>query len=417
MSDYHYEKKPWRNDQWYTSFWNFDLRAREMCHFADEIKIHDVTLRDGEQQSRVAFTKEQKIAIAEKLDEVGVHRIEAGMPAVSQDDYEAIEEMLKKNLNADIFCFARCMVSDAKLAADLGVKGVVMEIPANELIIKYGYGWETEKAIAAAVEATRYAHERGLYVVLFLIDFSRADFDYATKFIDAVNEKGYFDALACVDTLGALSPLGAYFMVRTVKERYPDKKIEFHAHDDFGIGSASTVMAAAAGADVLHTTVAAMGERAGNVSYEDVVMTLKTMFDKELGLNISKICETANFVMDLAHSPCRPNRGIIGPVISEMESGLPIGWYERIKTVDPLILFPYRFPMTGHADITYTLGKGSGAPTIKHYLTEMGLPTDNDDFVKELNKAVKNMSMMMTHSLTVEQFQKLARKIYQTYSE
>ena len=110
MSDYHYEKKPWRNDQWYTSFWNFDLRAREMCHFADEIKIHDVTLRDGEQQSRVAFTKEQKIAIAEKLDEVGVHRIEAGMPAVSQDDYEAIEEMLKKNLNADIFCFARCMV-------------------------------------------------------------------------------------------------------------------------------------------------------------------------------------------------------------------------------------------------------------------------------------------------------------------
>lgn len=66
--------------------------------------------------------------------------------------------------------------------------------------------------------------------------------------------------------------------------------------------------------------------------------------------------------------------------------------------------------MTGHADITYTLGKGSGAPTIKHYLTEMGLPTDNDDFVKELNKAVKNMSMMMTHSLTVEQFQKLASK-------
>ena len=415
MSDYHYERKPWRNDQWYTSFWNFDPRAREMCHFADEIQIHDVTLRDGEQQSRVALTKEQKIAIAEKLDEVGVHRIEAGMPAVSRDDCEAIGEMLRRNLKADLFCFARCMVSDAKLAADLGVKGVVMEIPANELLIKYGYRWETEKAIAAAIEATRYAHERGLYVVLFLIDFSRADFTYATHFIDAVDRDGYFDALACVDTMGALSPLGAYYMVRTVKERYPDKKIEFHAHDDFGIGSASTVMAAAAGADVLHTTVAALGERAGNVSYEDVAMTLKTMFDKDLGLNLSKICETADFVMDLAHSPCRPNKGIIGPVISEMESGLPIGWYERIKEVDPLILFPYRFPMTGHADITYTLGKGSGAPTIRHYLPEMGLPADNDDFVKELNTAVKDMAMMMTHSLTVEQFRELARKIYRKY--
>ena len=225
-----YDKTPWRNDQWYTSFWNFDERSQNMWNFADQIKIHDVTLRDGEQQSRVAFTKDQKVAIAQKLDEVGMHRIEAGMPAVSRDDYEAIEEMLHCNLKTDIFCFARCMVSDAKLAADLGVKGVVMEIPANELLIKYGYRWETEKAIASAVEATKYAHERGLYVVLFMIDFSRASFDYATNFVDAVNRDGHFDALTCVDTQGALSPLGAYCMVRTVKERYPDKKIEFHGH-------------------------------------------------------------------------------------------------------------------------------------------------------------------------------------------
>ena len=73
--------------------------------------------------------------------------------------------------------------------------------------------------------------------------------------------------------------------------------------------------------------------------------------------------------------------------------------------------------MTGHKDITYTLGKGSGGPTIKHYLVELGLPTDNDEFVKELNVAVKNMSMMMTHSITVPQFQELARKIYTKYQE
>lgn len=414
--EYTYEKKPWRNDQWYTSFWNFDPFARNLCHFAGKIEIHDVTLRDGEQQSRVALTKDQKIAIAEKLSEVGIQRIEAGMPAVSRDDYEAIEEMLRRGLSSDIYCFARCMVSDAKLAAELGVKGVIMEIPANELLIKYGYRWETEKAIQAAVEATRYAHERGLYVVLFLIDFSRADYGYATRFIDAVKEQGYFDALTCVDTMGALSPLGAYCMVRAMKERYPDKKIEFHSHDDFGMGSANTVMAAVAGADVLHTSVAAMGERAGNTSYEDVVMTLKMMFDQDLGLDLSKLCETADFVTDLAHAPCRANRGIIGPVISEMEAGLPIGWFERIKHVDPLILFPYRFPITGHKDITYTIGKGSGAPTIKFYLKEMGLPADNDDFVKELNAEVKRMSMMMTHSLSVPQFQELARKIYKKYA-
>ena len=415
MDEYTYEKTPWRNDQWYTSAWNFDPSVKEMWHFADKIALHDVSLRDGEQQSRVALTKDQKVAIAEKLSELGVQRIEAGMPAVSRDDYEAIEEMLKRNLKSDIFCFARCMASDAQLAADLGVKGVVMEIPANELLIKYGYRWETQKAIDAAINATNMAHEKGLYVVLFLIDFSRADWDYATKFIDAVNEHGYFDALACVDTMGALNPMGAYKMVRSVKERYPDKKIEFHGHDDFGIGSANTVMAAMAGADVLHTTVAAMGERAGNVSYEDVAMTLKMMYDQDVGIDFSKICSTAEFVMDLAHTYCRPNKGIIGPVIAEMESGLPIGWFERIKKVDPLILFPYRFPFTGHKDITYTIGKGSGGPTIRHYLEKLGLPTDNDAFVKELNVAVKDMAIMMTHNLTVEQFRDLANKIYKKY--
>lgn len=413
--EYSYEVTPWRNDQWFTSPWNFDGRVKDMWQFADDLVIHDVTLRDGEQQSRVAFNKDQKIAIFEKLAEVGIKRIEAGMPAVSRDDYEAIEGMLKLGLEPDIFAFARCMVSDAKLCADLGCKGVILEIPANELLIKYGYRWETQKAIDAAVEATQYAHERGLYVDLFLIDFSRANYDYATKFIDAVNRDGYFDAVTCVDTQGTLHPLGAYYMIRTMKERYPDKKVEFHGHDDFGIGSANTIMAAAAGANAIHTSVAAIGERAGNVSYEDVVMTLKCMFDKDLGIDISKLCETADFVLDLAHSHCRPNRGIIGPVISEMEAGLPIGWFERLKHIDPLILFPYRFPMTGHKDITYTIGKGSGAPTIRYYLNEMGLPVDNDDFVKELNAAVKTQSMMMTHSLSVPQFQKLARKIYAKY--
>ena len=162
MDEYTYEKTPWRNDQWYTSAWNFDPSVKEMWHFADKIALHDVSLRDGEQQSRVALTKDQKVAIAEKLSELGVQRIEAGMPAVSRDDYEAIEEMLKRNLKSDIFCFARCMASDAQLAADLGVKGVVMEIPANELLIKYGYRWETQKAIDAAINATNMAHEKGL---------------------------------------------------------------------------------------------------------------------------------------------------------------------------------------------------------------------------------------------------------------
>lgn len=418
MSEYSYEKTPWHNEKWFTSHWNFCDQVKNFWNFSPDLKIHDVTLRDGEQQSRVAFNKEQKIAIFEKLAQLGIKRIEAGMPAVSKDDYDAIEGMLKLGYDdVDIFGFCRCMISDAKLCADLGCKGVILEIPGSGLLLKHGYRWEVQKAIDAAVETTKYAHERGMYVTLFLIDYTRADHDYVTNFIDQVKENGYFDSVTCVDTYGVLNPLAAYYAIRFMKERYPDKKIEFHGHDDFGVGSANTVMAAVAGADVIHTTVAALGERAGNVSYEDVAMTLKCMFDYDIGIDFEKICETANFVQDLAHSWCRPNKGIIGPVIAEMESGLPIGWYERVKNVDPLILFPYDFAMTGHKGITYTIGKGSGKPTIKHYLEKMGLPTDNDDFVMELMGAVKKTAMMMTHSLSEEQFRDLARKIYAKYEK
>jgi len=403
---------PWQNDKWYTSYWNFDDRAKEFYKFVDKIRFHDVTLRDGEQQCGLVFNKDQKVAIAEKLAEVGVHRIEAGMPIVSKQDEDAIREIAKRKLGPEIFTFARCMVDDAKLALDLGADGIIMEIPANENLIKYGYKWETNKAIEAASKATKFAHENGLYVVLFMIDMSRADFNYMTSFVDQVNKDGYFDALACVDTMGVLNPMGAYFMVQTMKQRYPNKKIEIHAHDDFGLGAASTIMALAAGADVAHTTIASIGERAGNTSYEEVAFSLLTMFGVDTGIKYEKMYSTAHFLMDLAKIPCRPNRGIIGPDISKMKAGLVVGWYENIKNVNPLILFPYRFPMTGHPDVTYTIGKHSGGPTIQFYLRQFGLDDKDEEKVKVCVAAVKEKSFELGRELTVAEFEKMAREMF-----
>ena len=141
-------------------------------NFAKKIKFHDVTLRDGEQQTGVIFTKDDKIRIAEGLAEAGVHRIEAGMPVVSPSDAAAIKEIVKRNLGPQIFAFSRCMVDDVKRAVDCGVKGVVMEVPSSKHIIKYAYKWSLEKAIDLSIESTKYAHEQGLEVVFFPIDFS-----------------------------------------------------------------------------------------------------------------------------------------------------------------------------------------------------------------------------------------------------
>ena len=232
--------------------------------FAKKIKFHDVTLRDGEQQTGVIFTKDDKIRIAEGLAEAGVHRIEAGMPVVSPSDAAAIKEIVKRNLGPKIFAFSRCMVDDVKRAVDCGVKGVVMEVPSSEHIIKYAYKWSLEKAIDLSIESTKYAHEQGLEVVFFPIDFSRAEMNWVLDLILRVANEGHMDALALVDTFGVLSPHSIQYLVRSVKARI-NKRLEAHFHMDFGMGVANTIMALAEGVEVVHSTVLGLGERAGNV--------------------------------------------------------------------------------------------------------------------------------------------------------
>jgi isopropylmalate/homocitrate/citramalate synthase len=174
---------PWKTDKWFVSPWNFNPAVNSGFNFAKNIKFHDVTLRDGEQQTGVIFTKDDKIRIAEGLAEAGVHRIEAGMPVVSPSDAAAIKEIVKRNLGPQIFAFSRCMVDDVKRAVDCGVKGVVMEVPSSEHIIKYAYKWSLEKAIDLSIESTKYAHEQGLEVVFFPIDFSRAEMNWVLDLI------------------------------------------------------------------------------------------------------------------------------------------------------------------------------------------------------------------------------------------
>jgi len=151
---------------------------------------------------------------------------------------------------------------------DCGVKGVVMEVPSSEHIIKYAYKWSLEKAIDLSIESTKYAHEQGLEVVFFPIDFSRAEMNWVLDLILRVANEGHMDALALVDTFGVLSPHSIQYMVRSVKARV-NKRLEAHFHMDFGMGVANTIMALAEGVEVVHSTVLGLGERAGNVPMED----------------------------------------------------------------------------------------------------------------------------------------------------
>ncbi|MBI2224955.1 MAG: pyruvate carboxyltransferase, partial [Betaproteobacteria bacterium] len=175
---------PWKSKNWYVSQWNYENEVTKDFKFAKNIKVHDITLRDGEQQTGIIMTKDDKIRIAEGLAEAGVHRIEAGMPIVSPSDAEAIKEIVKRNLGPQIFAFSRCMKEDVQRAIDTGVNGVVMEIPSSQHMVDLAYKWPMEKAIETSIEATKFARDNGLEVVFFPIDFSRSEMTWVLNLIE-----------------------------------------------------------------------------------------------------------------------------------------------------------------------------------------------------------------------------------------
>ncbi len=398
----------WLSDKWYTSNWNHVAEVTKEFNFQDKIKLHDVTLRDGEQQTGLMLNVDQKLRLAEKMAEVGIQRIEAGMPAVSPQDAKAIEEIVKRDFGPEIFGFARCMVEDIKRAADCGVKGIVVEIPSNEQMIKEAYGWTLEKAIDLSIKATQAAKEAGLYTVFFPIDMSRANIDWVLNLVEKVATDGHMDALGIVDTLGGLAPHTIPYLVRRVKERIK-KPVELHFHDDFGLASANSIMGLAAGADVVHTTISAAGERAGNASYEDIAMALLTMYGVDLGLNYSQIYPLSKLFRSMVDFPVRKNRGIVGDDIFRIESGIVSGWFQNTKDTNPLLVSPYLPELIGHNPTEIVLGKHSGAPSIDYCLEKRNVELSREDKDSLLSK-VKQKAYQNNGLLTEQDFDELLKE-------
>jgi isopropylmalate/homocitrate/citramalate synthase len=398
-------QEPWKNDKWFVSPWNFNEEVVKQLRFPKQIKIHDITLRDGEQQTGVIFTKDDKVRIAERLAQAGVHRIEAGMPVVSPSDEAAIKEIVKRNLGPQIFAFSRCMVDDVKRAADCGVSGIVMEVPSSGHIIQYAYKWDLERAIALSVESTAYARSQGLEVVFFPIDFSRAEMNWVLNLITRVANEGHMDALALVDTFGVLTPHAVPYLVREAKKR-TNKRLEAHFHMDFGLGVANTIMALAEGVEVIHSTVLGLGERAGNTPMEETVMALLTLYGIDIGIRYDKLYSLANLVKELSGHAVASNRPVVGDALFQIESGIIASWFQNCGTENPTELFPYHWDVVGQDPAKVVLGKGSGIDSIKGALRTLGVQASEEQALKVV-AAVKDFSLRHKRLLTDEEFGEL----------
>ncbi|MDR2745896.1 MAG: hypothetical protein LBB77_00490 [Treponema sp.] len=399
----------YREDQWWVAPANYVPEITEKYAFVPEVKILDTTLRDGEQQPGIVFSREDKVAIAKQLDAIGIHKIEAGTPAVSQGDADAIREICDSGLKAEIYCFVRNVVSDIELAKKCGVQGVLAEVPGSEHLLNQGMKWSADKAIKAACEATTAAHEMGMKVTFFPADGSRASLDFLLDTLSAIKEGGHMDAVTLVDTFGAFSPEGAAYTVRKMLERLKCP-IEVHCHEDFGLSVATTIAALRAGASCAHVTVNGIGERTGNTPLEPLLVSLRALYGIDTGIDLSRLLALSRDVEKRSGMPVSPVKAVVGERIFGWETGMPVAMWKNCKDTDPLVMLPYRWSLVNQRPPYIYTGKKSGAANIALVAEELGLSLSDED-AKTMVNLVKDLAIKEKRDISREEFKALANTL------
>jgi len=398
-------KKSWIQDGgWWTSEVNFLEEIRKSFNIPDKVIIHDATLRDGEQTPGVVFRKEEKISIAKALDAIGVDRIEAGMPVVSEEDAEAVREIVQLGMNSKVMVFSRAMRVDIDKAVECGVWGIVLETPIGLPRLQYQFNWGIEQIIEKSVDTINYAKEKGLYVSYFPYDTTRAEVPVLQKVLREVTNKSRPDSLAIVDTTGCALPESIKYMVREIK-KIADLPVEIHTHNDLGLGVAGALAAVEAGAEVVHTCVNGLGERCGNTALEEIVITLKTLLGVNMGrIKYDQLYKLSQLVTELSGIKPAVNKSLVGELTFTRESGLGIDVYQK----EPRVAFSIHPGFVGRK-FEAVLGKMSGRPSIKMKLDELGVKT-TDEKIAEILTKVKQKGIEKKGLLSDNEFEAILKE-------
>ena len=401
------KREPWKTDNWFVSPWNFIEEVTKDLKLPKQLKIHDSTIRDGEQQAGIIFTRDEKVRIAEKLSALGVDRIEAGMPVVSPEDEAAVKEIVKRNLGPEIFVICRSVESDIRQAADCGVNGVGVGLPVNQDFIEHGLRWSLDRAIEQATKATLVAKELGLYTSFGAIDSTRAEMDWYFNAVERVAKEGHMDSLVVLDTFGVLSPHGASNFIRKVKERV-NKPVEIHFHNTLGLAVANTIAGILSGADVIHTTVTGIGDNSGNCCFEEVVMALLTLYGINVNINYEKLYEVSSFVNELAGTAA--NRPIVGKKLHYIETGEFALIYKNVWAEHPTILSSVLPRVVGHPDPEIVIGKKNGMASVELLADKLGIALTQEEGRKVVTQ-IKKQATEAKRLLTEEEFQGIVRNV------
>ncbi|MHC1630828.1 MAG: (R)-citramalate synthase [Methanotrichaceae archaeon] len=346
------------------------------------IHLLDTTLRDGEQTPGVSLSQDEKLTIARHLDTLGIDVIEAGSAVTSKGERESIRSIASDGLNAEICSYVRTVNGDVDMALDCDVDSIHLVVPVSDLHIQSKQRSDRRSVMEKAIEVTEYAKDHGLIVELSGEDASRADIGYLISLYSAGIDAGA-DRICFCDTVGVLVPEKTSEIFKRLSKL--NAPVSVHCHDDFGLATSNTIAALRNGASQAHVAVNGLGERAGNASLEEVVMSLESLYGIKTGINCQELYSLSRTVSQLTGVPTAPNKAIVGENAFTHEAGIHVhGLLADTSTYEPIR------PETVGRKRRIVLGKHAGRSSVELALRELGMECSKDQ-LKEILARVKNL--------------------------
>src|SRR4029079_9218839 len=354
---------------------------------AEQVRIFDTTLRDGEQSPGFSLRVSEKLLLARQLDLLGVDIIEAGFPIASPADAEAVRRISTEIRRPVIACLARCHRKDLEKAAwaiqPAAQARIHTFIATSDLHLQAKLRMSREQCLDAAVDAVRYARHHTGDVQFSAEDATRSDFDFLCRVVEAVIKVGA-TTINLPDTVGYSTPDETHEFFRRIRERvsHSDNVIfSAHCHDDLGLAVANSLAAVQGGARQVECTTNGIGERAGNAALEEIVMAMRIRSDRmpfTTSIDTKQIYPTSEMLSTLTGLGVQVNKAVVGRNAFAHEAGI----HQDAMLKDRRTYEIMRAEDVGAPWNPLVLGKHSGRHAVGKRCKDLGFEREGDQLIE-----------------------------------
>jgi methanogen homocitrate synthase len=305
-------------------------------------------------------------------------------------------------LKARIYTFARAINTDIDKALECGCHGVIVEVPIGYPKLKYQFKWTWEDVLKKSVGVINYAKSRGLHVVYFPYDTTRAREEDLQNLLTRIVQDSNPDSVGVVDTMGCALPEAIKYMVRLVKS-LTKLPVEVHTHNDFGMAVATELAGVEAGAECVHSCANGLGERTGNAALEELMVALHVLYGYDTQYKLNRLPELGELVSRISRFDTAVNKPILGSRNFTRESGIGVD----LVVKEPLAMFGTHPALTGRQG-EVVLGKKSGKASITYNLEQLGITGADDEAIAEMLRLVKEKGIEKRGLLSPDEFKAIA---------